>query len=83
MRTNCFHDIIFLAPAFFPCPPLDLTNHEKLELNQEPNVEYLGHPINAYNLIKHSALGWAMFHEDVIPKLNETLPKLEQILSYA
>ena len=30
-----------------------ITNHKKLELNQEPNVDYLGHPINAYNLIKH------------------------------
>ena len=58
-----------------------VTNHEKLELNQDPNVDYLGHPINAYNLIKHSALGWEMFHEDIIPKLNDTLPKLDYILN--
>ena len=60
-----------------------ITNHKKLELDQEPNVEYLGHPINAYNLIKHSALGWKMFDEDVIPVLNQSIPSLEYVFNRA
>ena len=56
-------------------------NHEKLKLDQEPSVDYLGHPINAYNLIKHSALGWSMFDIDVIPKLSDILPKLNYVLN--
>ena len=60
-----------------------ITNHKKLELNQEPNVEYLGHPINAYNLIKHSALGWKMFNEDVIPILNQTIPNMQYVFNRA
>ena len=58
-----------------------IANHKKLELDQEPNVEYLGHPINSYNLIKHSALGWKMFHEDVLPSLNKTIPQLTYVLN--
>ena len=42
-------------------------------LDQEPNLEYLGHPINAFNLIKHSAIGWKYFNENVIQPLNKTL----------
>ena len=58
-----------------------ITNHKKLELNQEPNVDYLGHPINAYNLIKHSALGWKMFSEDIVPVLNQTIPNLQYVFN--
>ena len=58
-------------------------SHQKLELNQEPNVDYLGHPINAYNLIKHTAMGWKDFHFKVIPDLNETVSNLEYFLNRA
>ena len=27
-------------------------------LNQTPNYDYLGHPLNAYHLIRHVASGW-------------------------
>ena len=50
-----------------------MKNHKKLELDQEPNVEYLGHPINAYNLIKHSAIGWKFLNHSVVQPLNITL----------
>jgi hypothetical protein len=39
-------------------------------------VDYLGHPINAYHLIRHSALGWKLFNTDILPKLEVTLPHL-------
>ena len=60
-------DSIETMKAMIPVFERYVKNHQKLELDQEPNVEYLGHPINAYNLIKHSALGkwrdWSTFVE--------------------
>ena len=58
-----------------------MESHNKLELNQEPNVDYLGHPINAYNLIKHTAMGWKNFHDLIIPPLNETISNFEYIIN--
>ena len=54
-----------------------------MELNQEPNVDYLGHPINAYNLIKHTAMGWKDFHFNINPTLNETISNLEYFMNRA
>ena len=50
-------------------------------MNQEPNVDYLGHPINAYNLIKHTAMGWRNFHDKIIPPLNETMSNFEYFMN--
>ena len=58
-------------------------SHKKLELNQEPNVDYLGHPINGYNLIKHAAMGWKNFHFKINPKLNETITNLDYMQNRA
>ena len=33
-------------------------NHYMQNLNQTPNYDYLGHPLNAYHLIRHLASGW-------------------------
>ena len=55
-------------------------NHKKLELDQEPNVEYLGHPINAYNLIKHSAIGWKFLNHSVVQPLNISLGHIGEYL---
>ena len=33
-------------------------NHYLQNLNQTPNYDYLGHPLNAYHLIRHVASGW-------------------------
>ena len=27
-------------------------------LNQTPNYDYLGHPLNAYHVVRHVASGW-------------------------
>ena len=51
-------------------------NHKILELDQEPNVEYLGHPINAFNLIKHTAVGWSYINDTVKQPLNRTLQNI-------
>ena len=32
--------------------------HYKNKLNQTPNYEYLGHPINAYHFIRHVVREW-------------------------
>ena len=32
--------------------------HYKQNLNQTPNYNYLGHPINAYHFIRHVVYGW-------------------------
>ena len=58
-------------------------SHKKLELNQEPNVDYLGHPINGYNLIKHAAMGWKNFHFKINPHLNETITNLDYMQNRA
>ena len=55
-----------------------MKNHKKLELDQEPNVEYLGHPINAYNLIKHSAIGWKFLNHSVVQPLNISLGHISE-----
>ena len=60
-----------------------MESHKKLELNQEPNVDYLGHPINGYNLIKHAAMGWKNFHFKINPHLNETITSLDYMQNRA
>ena len=61
--------------------PRYVKNHKKLKLDQEPSIDYIGHPINAFNFIKHSAQGWRIFNENVNERLNETVPALNYILN--
>ena len=35
-----------------------IQTHYMQNLNQTPNYNYLGHPLNAYHLIRHVASGW-------------------------
>ena len=35
-----------------------MKNHYLHGLNATPNYSYLGHPINAYHLIRHVGSGW-------------------------
>ena len=35
-----------------------IRQHYLHRLNQTPNIEYLGHPINAYHLLRHIVYGW-------------------------
>ena len=73
MRKNGNFSIFQLLKKYFRY----VESHKKLELNQEPNVDYLGHPINGYNLIKHAAMGWKNFHFKINPHLNETIANLD------
>ena len=41
-----------------------ITNHHLHELNDTPNLDYLGHPINAYHFIRHVASGWTRILND-------------------
>ena len=41
-----------------------------MELKNKSKAEYLGHPINAYHLIRHVALGWDGIHPNIL--MNKT-----------
>jgi hypothetical protein len=43
-----------------------IDNHYYLKLNQTPNNEYLGHPINAFQFIQHIATGWYFVTEHAL-----------------
>ena len=45
--------------------------HYKNHLNDTPNYNYLGHPINAYHFIRHVAHGWPHVHQ-LLTSLSET-----------
>ena len=49
-----------------------IRSHESAKLNQEPNFDYLGQPLNSYHLIKHVALGWEEIREKVFKVENKT-----------
>ena len=40
--------------------------HNELKLNEEPNIDFLGHPINAFHFVRHVAAGWTDVRENVI-----------------
>ena len=50
-------------------------NHYLQNLNQTPNNDYLGHPLNAYHLIRHVASGWNYLADKQFKGLPE--PNLE------
>ena len=35
-----------------------LKQHYLYQLNVEPNIDYVGHPVNAYHFLRHIAFGW-------------------------
>ena len=41
-----------------------IKNHHLHKLNDTPNLDYLGHPINAYHFIRHVASGWQRILND-------------------
>ena len=43
-----------------------MKHHKIHKLNESPNYDYLGHPINAYHLIRHVASGWSNILENVM-----------------
>ena len=51
-----------------------LENHYLHQLNDTPNLDYLGHPINAYHFIRHVASGWKRILNDG-PQINNWIEK--------
>ena len=51
-----------------------LENHYLHQLNDTPNLDYLGHPINAYHFIRHVASGWKRILNDG-PQINNWIQK--------
>ena len=47
-----------------------IKNHHLHKLNDNPNFDYLGHPVNAYHFIRHVASGWNRILNDG-PKINK------------
>ena len=49
--------------------------HYMQNLNQTPNYDYLGHPINSYHLIRHVASGW----NNIMKNLKDEDTKVEDV----
>lgn len=47
-------------------------SHRATKLDQEPTIKYVGHPLNAYFLIRHVALGWEEIREKAFQAENAT-----------
>ena len=47
-----------------------IQSHHLHKLSHTPNLDYLGHPINAYHFIRHVATGWKKILNDG-PKINK------------
>ena len=42
-----------------------MAQHKLLGLDEEPNYDFLGHPINAYLFVRHVAHGWSFIKESL------------------
>ena len=51
--------------------------HYMHNLNQTPNFNHLGHPLNAYHLIRHVASGWNYLIENEFKNIPEVQLKHE------
>ena len=47
---------------------IEKESHMKHQLNQTPNFDYLGHPVNAYHFLRHIASGW----NNILEKTSQT-----------
>ena len=45
-----------------------IKSHKDLHLDQKPNYNFLGHPLNAYHFIRHVAAHWNAIHDEVVGK---------------
>ena len=52
-------------------------SHYMHNLNQAPNFNHLGHPLNAYHLIRHVASGWNYLMEKEFKNIRESYVKHE------
>lgn len=49
-----------------------IKSHEDTQLDQEPNFDFLGNPLNGYFLIRHVALGWGEVRTKMFEAENAT-----------
>ena len=59
------HFLEQIFPVYF-CLNRYIKQHDQSRLDQEPNSHDIGHPVNAYHLIKHVALGWRAIEKDIL-----------------
>ena len=61
-------EIYFLEQIFSRifCRYRYIKQHDQSRLDQEPSSHEIGHPVNAYHLIRHVALGWPAIDKDVL-----------------
>ena len=52
-------------------------SHYMHNLNQAPNFNHLGHPLNAYHLMRHVASGWNYLVENEFKNIRESHVKHE------
>lgn len=43
-----------------------IDSHKELQLNQTPNFDFLGHPLNAYHFVRHVAIGWSQIRKIIL-----------------
>ena len=73
MQTRKF----FINPNF----PRYVKQHNRYKLNNTQNYNHLGHPINAYHLIRHVVYGWEyIFH--YLSALTEKRPLTPALSKY-
>ena len=56
-----------------------IKSHKELNLDQKPNYDFLGHPLNAYHFVRHVAARWHDVHNEILG--NNTLSEDIKILS--
>ena len=45
-------------------------SYKQIELDKEPNFDYLGHPINSYQLVRHVAFAYQFIGKEFEPIIN-------------
>ena len=60
-----------------------IKSYKELTLDkQQPNYEFLGHPVNAYHFVRHVASSWKIIHDNVIANgLADDMGKLKHMES--
>ena len=58
-KDSLLHSTTFFCTRY-------IQQHYIHQLNQTPNYNYLGHPINAYHFIRHVASGWDLVLKDML-----------------
>jgi len=54
-------------------------SYKEIELDKEPNFDYLGHPVNSYMLVRHVAFAYEFLSGKLEPLTNATKDFLDAV----